>query len=111
MFLFPRPGLANTYLTERISEYHGDSVMQILHDWKLLNKDTQQWCSGEQITDTVSNDTVFQCEKILNGVFANMTEEVSCQLCSTKNNWQLILQQDAVRKLPVCECCKALLVV
>lgn len=111
MFLFPRPGLTNFYLTERIFEYDKQNVIKILHKWKLLNMETRQWCSGEQLTDTVSNDTVFQCERVLNGIFTTMDDEVICQLCSTNNNWKTILGKDAMRKLPICECCKALLVV
>jgi hypothetical protein len=115
VFLFPKGGLSELYSVGFIHPVYGtitEDFVNILHEWKFLNKDEKLWCSGERLSNKVCNETIVQCNRILTeNILPGLKPEVTCPICSTRQEWKDILQSNTGKCIPTCRECKVLLVI
>jgi hypothetical protein len=111
MFMFPKSGQMEHYTMMCMSPQFPNEVLQILHDIHLLNKEDCRWCTEEAITGTVSDATVVHCEEKLQALMNNMDKEVTCGVCHTESTWTDIVKNKTIPLLPICQACKALLII
>lgn len=109
MFMFPKSGQMDFYTMMCMSPQFPNEVLQILHEIKLLDKDSCQWCSGETLSNMVSDSTVVQCEKKLQELIRSMDQGATCQVCREENQWRSIVSNRENHLMPICRGCKSLL--
>lgn len=92
-FVFPKPNTCENYKTESIFVLREKLIKTLLEN-----------LSGEKICqEQIDNDFVSR----INDIFLKMNHDIVCQLCSTKNTFDSIVEHN----LPICTHCKALLMV
>jgi len=111
MFMFPKSGQMDHYTMMCMSPQFPNDVLQVLHDIHLLNKEDCRWSSGEMITGTVSDTTVVDCEEKLRALMKTMDKEITCEVCHMESTWTDIVKNKTNHLLPICKCCKALLII
>ena len=108
-FLFPKGNTSDRYSIEAMhpENFHKD-IYGILQHMGLIEDD--RWCSGDPVAEYMTNEIVNRCEPHLRIHLASLCSEKKCEICGTENDWELLVMNSKTKGLPICTCCKALLV-